>query len=505
MARAENEPPAPKCLDTGSLVFAPTAGTRPAPELIVFELFRELGYGDSRNSRDSRAKSFSDAIHDDSLSEDEHLLLLTCLGRQKKSRTRLNEFFYAPPYLGLTRHAWLRKRTDRIVRDYFLGGPLSYSKSNLDKDLVVTALLGHHSAQTVDESAKAEILSLIALESRVDPSPDEVLRHLEDSLKPRSVPLTASNEDPIASTISDDFIEICRLEGRIARREWIFFLTAFLSIATTVWILAHLRVTIMIRDWLLSAAMGKDTPSTDDLHRAISQRYEGLLHPSSTPTREVSDHVDTYMRARVELRLLVHEIQTSHELHFRGSKGTHKLLSFDHQGADFITLSDLLNLARSSKWLSISDGEELRHWLTRKAEKYPAWRSPRTRGQGKNLVEFIPVLHRSADDDSGSGLFIRCSNATTRIVPGHRLLQLFAFLAGRSKVRSRSKKQKQGKLLLRDIEQHLYDYGIDFRSSSFGRPLLIEKLLEGGFLVGSPDAGESAEVFNTLGRMSDLS
>ena len=52
--------------------------------------------------------------------------------------------------------------------------------------------------------------------------------------------------------------------------------------------------------------------------------------------------------------------------------------------------------------------------------------------------------------------------------------------------------------MLRDIERHLYDYGIDFRSSSFGRPLLIEKLMEGGFLVGSPDAGESAEVLDTV-------
>ena len=60
--------------------------------------------------------------------------------------------------------------------------------------------------------------------------------------------------------------------------------------------------------------------------------------------------------------------------------------------------------------------------------------------------------------------------------------------------------------MLRDIEQHLFAYGIDFRSSSFGRPLLIEKLMEGGFLVGSPDAGESAEVLNTVGtaRLSDM-
>jgi len=56
-----------------------------------------------------------------------------------------------------------------------------------------------------------------------------------------------------------------------------------------------------------------------------------------------------------------------------------------------------------------------------------------------------------------------------------------------------------GKLVLRDIERHLYSYGIDFRSSSFGRPLLMQKLMEGGLLVGSPDAGESAEVLDTMG------
>ena len=58
--------------------------------------------------------------------------------------------------------------------------------------------------------------------------------------------------------------------------------------------------------------------------------------------------------------------------------------------------------------------------------------------------------------------------------------------------------------MLRDIEQHLYDYGIDFRSSSFGRPLLIETLMEGGLLVGSPDAGESVEVLDTVGAARSL-
>ena len=501
MGGIENEPALPACLGSKSLVFAPTAGMRLAPEVLVFELFRELGYGDSRNADETKAREFSDVVDTPSLSKAEHLLLATCRGRQKKTKAQRSEFFYAPPYLGLSRYAWLRKRTDRTMRDYFLGGPLAHQEAleNFDKDLVVRALLGHRSARVVDEPRGKEILSLLALEEHADLLPDTVLRHLTTAVSnARSAPLALGRHtDPFASILSEDFLELCRLEAKIARREWLFFLIAFLRVATTMWMLAHLRITIMVRDWVLSAAMKKTVPAVDEMVSEICKRREGVLHPSSLPTREVFEHIETYMRARVELRLLVREVEAMNTERFTAATGEVKMLSLDRQGAGFITLDNLLVLARSCDWSTVMDGKTLRQWLTREAEKYPAWRSPRTRGQGKNIDEFIRVLYRSADDDSGSGLLIRCPETTTKIIPGHRLLQLFAFLAARAKSRSRGR--EGGKLVLRDIEQHLYSYGIDFRSSSFGRPLLIEKLMEGGFLVGSPDAGESAQVLDTVG------
>ena len=501
MERIENEPALPACLGSNSLVFAPTTGMRLAPEVLVFELFRELGYGDSRNADETKAQEFSDVVGTPSLSKAQRLLLATCRGRQKKTRAPRSEFFYAPPYLGLSRHAWLRKRTDRTMRDYFLGGPLAHQETlgNFDKDLVVRALLGHRSARVEEESPGKEILSLLALEERADPPSNTVLDYLTKAISDaRSAPLELGrHKDPLASILSEDFLELCRLEAKIARREWLFFLIAFLRVAATMWMLAHLRITIMVRDWVLCAARKKAVPAVDEMLTAICKRHEGVLHPSSSPTREVFEHVETYMRARVELRLLVREVETMNSERFTAATGKDKTLCLDRRGADFITLDDLLVLAQNSDWSTVVNGQTLRQWLTREAEKYAAWRSPRTRGQGKNIDEFIRVLYRSADADSGSGLLIRCPATTTKIVPGHRLLQLFAFLAAQAKLRSRGK--ERGKLVLRDIEHHLYDYGIDFRSSSFGRPLLIEKLMEGGFLVGSPDAGESAEVLDTVG------
>ena len=501
MSRIENEPALPACLNRNSLVFAPTAGMRLAPEVLVFEMFRELGYGDSRNPNETKAREFSDVIESSSLSEEERLLLASCRGRQKKTRARRGEFFYAPPYLGLSRHAWLRRRTDRTMRDYFLGGPLAHQEAlgDLDKEIVVQALLGKRSAGAEEGAPGKEILSLLAVAERADPPATEVHDYLATAVREvRSAPLAdGRHQDPLASILSEDFLELCRLEAKVARREWLFFLIAFLRVATTMWMLAHLRITVLVRDWVLSAAQNERIPTLDETLRAIRTRHEGVLHPSSSPTREVFEHVETYMRARVELRLLVREVESMNTDRFKAASGEAKTLSLDRQGAGHITLNDLLDLAQNCDWSSVVDGKTVRQWLTREAEKYPAWRSPRMRGQGKNIDEFIRVLYRSADDDSGSGLLIRCPATTTKIVPGHRLLQLFALLAAQAKVRERG--QERGKLVLRDIEQHLYAYGIDFRSSSFGRPLLIEKLMEGGFLVGSPDAGESAEVLNTVG------
>ena len=147
------------------------------------------------------------------------------------------------------------------MRDYFLGGPLAHQQElgNLDKDLVVQALLGHRSARSLEEPRGNEILSLLALTERNDPLAEDVLRHLENWVsRPRSAPLASSrHSDPLASILTDDFLELCRLEATIARREWLFFLIAFLRVATTMWMLAHLRITTMVRDWVLSAALGK--------------------------------------------------------------------------------------------------------------------------------------------------------------------------------------------------------------------------------------------------------
>ena len=211
MGMTENEPELPACLGIGSLVSAPTTGMRLAPEVLVFELFRELGYGDSRHESQAGAREFSDIVGTPSLSKGEHLLLTACRGRRKSTKARRSEYFYAPPYLGLSRHAWLRSRTDRTMRDYFLCGPLAHQQTlgDRDKDLVVRALLGHRSARDAADPRGKEILSLLAMGERDEPPRGTVLEHLERATAvPRSAPMARDRRtDHLASIVSQDFLE----------------------------------------------------------------------------------------------------------------------------------------------------------------------------------------------------------------------------------------------------------------------------------------------------------
>ena len=333
MSNPKNEPDTGDCIGSNSLIYTPTTGMRASPEVLVFELFRELAYGDARSGSPEKksAQGFLEAIKNESMSKSERLLLNTCRGRTKTSRVQMGEFFYAPPYLGLTKYAWFRQSSDRTIRDYFLGGPIAHAQplNDRDRDLIVGALFGKRTASVSDEVQDKEILSLLALEEIANPSEESVSLNLAEAVALcSSAPLEREqHEDPLAHRVYTDFLEICTLEANLPRREWLFFLSAFLRIAVTMWLLAHLRITTMVRDWVLEAARQKVLPREEDLNASVRTRYQGLLHPTSTPTHEAYAHVEDYMRARVELRILIRKVEEMNQREFSSNNHEAKKLS----------------------------------------------------------------------------------------------------------------------------------------------------------------------------------
>jgi hypothetical protein len=118
------EPKKHRFLEEGWL-FVPTAGARVAPEILVLELFRDVFF--DTFARESTARQLTPAAVEGSGALHRAEIAVTCAlrGRRKSSRQSHRGDFYAPAYPCLARHAWLRRKSDRVVRDFLLAGPMA--------------------------------------------------------------------------------------------------------------------------------------------------------------------------------------------------------------------------------------------------------------------------------------------------------------------------------------------------------------------------------------------
>ena len=217
----------------------------------------------------------------------------------------------------------------------------------------------------------------------------------------------------------------------------------------------------------------------------IEKRVLDLLRPSITPTSQIHDHVDRYMRARVELNLLVAVVDKYCDEEFQ-----EMTITVVHGGSKNLPLEELIIKARNvrEKLAADLDNSSLRAMLTRECEQYLAWVAPRKKGygQGVNYDEFLRVLRRMTKGDEDGGYLLTKKGNGFIVFPGQLMLKLFAFLS--------SKRITNRRLVLADLESHFSDYGIDFSAAAGARRRLISTMQEIGMLQGSPDAGDSVEI-----------
>ena len=492
----------------------PTAGMRVAPEVLVLELYREIFF--SKRSGTISAQEFS-PNPDPTLSNEnivefsnmERAVIFSTRGRKKQNPQSRDANFYTPAFPGIARFAWLRRRSDRVIRDFLFRalsqrihgrGPGALELMESSSNKIYRALVGNNTSAN-DDTKRLDILGL-----EVDPlcgcmGKRESLERLMillgketsggESSSYRSVFGTVDQDDPLATRIYDDFISLCELEKRVDRLQWLDLLKCFLRLATSMWLLAHMRLTIIVHNALLSMLTMpvSDVPANWPA-QAIKERHQGLLQFSITPTSQVQDHLDNYMRSRVELNLLVALIDehcTDHDFRqyaITATEGDSLSWSLDALLVAARDVRDAINADLSN----IS----LRDVLTRKCEHYRAWVSPHRKGcgQGVNYDEFLRVLRRMTVGDEDGGYLLTKSGTGFVVFPGQLMLKLMAYLSGR---------QIERRLVLSDLENHFAAYGIDFGASAGARPRLISTMQEIGMLRGSPDAGDSVEIERPYG------
>lgn len=512
--RRRNEPVVPPLIKQ-SFVFVPTVGVRSAPEILVLELMREIFFENSfETSRERQLDpKFLRDSETEAITKYQAAVLCAFRGRRKQTKQSLTIDFYAPAYPSLAKYGWLRKSEAPVISKCFLGGPIAQDIWRKGPDavagkevlenlittirdaLVGTTLLTNRSKNEID------IFAATLADDTSQWTTTLSLENLRNSIKFSDSIMQLKN-DELSNYITKDTRTVCELENKLPRLQWLQILMTFLRFALPMWLLAHMRITILVYEWLVAAIDSTNSiPDERELLSVLEQRNRLLLQPTLTPTRELYEHIERYMKYRIELSILIWCLKFVCQ-----KRLSEKRLTVLRAGRDKISVTELLILARKvatefksiDRFKEVANGKGVKIFTGREAEQFSGWRDPFKSGQGKNILEFFRVLYKAeAGDESGGYLLTpegRSSSRSFRVFPGQMLLKTITQLASEDK-----KKDGQfglrNHLVLADVEDHFARYGIDFAQSAEARPMLMKRLQEMGLLVGSPDAGRDVKVF----------
>lgn len=494
-----------------SFAFVPSAGMRVAPEILVLEFFREVFFPTHYESVGGKDLDPGELTDDKTnlYTNSEQAVLHALRGRRRKTRNAKLNHFFAPSYPVLARNGWLGKNRERVIVNFMLGGPISQhlwgggeteeKKREQERfaETLVNTLVGHNSFCENDFHGK-DILSVALRENSFNMDYSVAMENIISNTQQNAV--IRISQDELSERIFNDILALCKLEENLPRMQWIQIFMTFLRFSLPMWLLAQMQITSLLHKYLLSVLDKGENIKLSCIEKEIRGRNQGLLHPSLTPTREIFEKTEQYIKKRVELNILLYLLE-----HSGKNKIFNKRLEIQGAGSGVLTVEQLLQVAKesadsmkSSKWFQeVAIGENFQDFLIREAELHAAWRNPLKKGQGKNIDEFFRVLYRDnlGDEQGGFLLFPEGRGRTRgfRIFPGQLLLKTAAYLATYDK-RTNSNIKGGGILVLEDVENYFQQYGVDFSFAADARPLLIRELQAMGLLSGSPDAGSSVAV-----------
>jgi len=481
----------------GSFLFMPSAGVRMSSDDLVIELYREVFF-EKRSEGANLKRIDPEETQEDgtpAFEEDEKKSLYMSRGRKKKTaRAKISEDFYMPLYPSLARRSWLRQGSERGIKRYLLNVIAQHLSTNgAMKDnfieIFYKALLGKRDGIKDISGLKIEILKGCVSE-------DEGRNKLSDLCGEagRSIfKLQNKKPDVLSETIFNDLKHLCELEEHLDRLQWMSLLKTFLGFSTSVWLLSQMKITITLRDKLLSIMSGHSDLNIDEkwVDEIIQSRHHQLFKPTMAEKKyQLEEYVQQYVKARNELNVLVALV----EKYSPTLDWSDKTLTLHEGPKSDLGILELMASGFNMKSNLANDlnGSDLRVMLTRHCESFSAWRAPVNPdiNPPKSYCEYLRTLRKMDQGDDGGYLIIpnRQKKYEYRIFPGNLMLRLITYLA--------AKVNPDKKLILADVENHFKSYGLDFGEKGEIRGMLIKSLQDMGLLKGSPDADDSVAVEN---------
>ena len=527
-----SEPQVPPCIRRSGILWVPAAAPRQAPEDLLLELMRSVFFARDQIPRSAPAQRLSPGS--DSLNPAEIAAVRAFRGRQKKEATSSAkiEHFYAPAYPQLARSSWLRPKDARVVVEFLfrnvLGAHLATFESpqyreKARADLVsctVAALLGD--TRATGDTGREILADAVKRERAFDEIGKEtLLDFLGDGRYSASRRVGQVDGDGDSRRFAGcDFTEVAfndwrslmKLEGALSRHHWLSLVSCYLRIVIPMAALVQSRGVVLVDRWLREALRGDGIPEQETIETSFVHRGRGLLRPTRELCRDHLDVIAEYMRARVRLSALLNDLR---DLGVLSNEDLEQTLVAKrvagHQEMQIRTLLERVVAQRADYARTVAaemgigkvrDLPERR--AARLCEPFSAWRKPLDVGPGKLLKWLMyPLYCVGQFDERGSHLLVQ---PTTRLMftiePGPLVLQ-FMTLMRALQMRGTAARAP----VLRDVEDHLKAYGVDFAARPLGRALLVAQMQHIGLLVGSADAGESARIRNPyqsiIRRLSD--
>ena len=218
---------------------------------------------------------------------------------------------------------WLRKKDPAVIKSLFLGGafaqhvfrPETEEKKRKFKEeylpAVINSFLGKTS-QTADffSLASGKLDDLSEDEARTKEEAVAQFYDIASASSQKAMDMTTRSDDPLSAKIYEDFGNLCELSGKIARYNWIQLLSAFLGIGTCSWVLSKMRLTVYYNQWLKevisNGSMG--VLNAEFIERKLKERHKALFIASNKASPKIFQHVEEYMKSRVELIILLQEL-----------------------------------------------------------------------------------------------------------------------------------------------------------------------------------------------------
>ena len=480
------------------------SGTIDAPEILLLELFRECFYNKLHNTALPRSRMCHLSPSNDGLAGDISAEAGTYAlrGRAKKMHKGVSSDFYAPSYPNIAQYAWFRKGKEVGIRQFLFRGPLRQHFCHKNDEVGARAF-AEKFISALKGSREDDFLWILAKDvtsknmKNDSQAVDDLLSHIYN-VSPNNI-IKSDDEDILAATIFEDLDFLCDLESQIPRQLWLQLLMTFLRIATPIWLLAQMELTIKLHEWIVGVLDQEiPIPSEKDIIKSVLGRNEKLLQATIDPSRALTDKIEFYVKCRIELInliVLLSDAEKNPDL-----LNATSCLVTKGGGATEISVKDLLNKFDKHrddiiKRFKNNPKISVRDALVREGERFKAWKKPLDTGVGDTIKEFFATMRKYDSGDDGAGYLLEYQkNVMSYVVfPGHRLMQLFAFLAG---------KDKQGQVLLSDIEDHFSSYGVDFSVCARARSKLTKEYQRIGLLKGSPDAQRSAAVSKPFGHIA---